>query len=162
FKDRANMKKLLVTIALGATIVATQAAAQDSAPPPPGVAPMAGGGRHHGGGWAQQDMTRAQAQQLADGMFQRFDLNHDGVVTRQEAEQARAQMGFGGERIEKMIDRAFGPAQSLTLQQFEAQSLARFDRDDLNHDGVVTAAERQQARAQLKAERAAGQNPGQQ
>ena len=159
------MRKLLVTIALGATIVATQAAAQDSAPPPPppGVAPMAGGeGRHHHGGWAQEDMTRAQAQQMADTMFQRFDLNHDGVVTRQEAEQARAQMGFGGDRVEKMIDRAFGTAQSLTLQQFEAQSLARFDRDDLNHDGVVTAAERQQARAQLKAERASGQNPGQQ
>lgn len=157
------MRKLLVTIALGATIVATQAAAQDaSPPPPPAAAPMAGGeGRHHGG-WDQQDMTRAQAQQMADSMFQRFDLNHDGVVTRQEAKQARAQMGFGGERVEKMIDRAFGSAQSLTLQQFEAQALARFDRDDLNHDGVLTAAERQQARAQQKAERAAGQNPGQQ
>ena len=52
-------------------------------------------------------------------------------------------------------------AQSITLQQAEAQALARFDRDDLNHDGVVTAAERQQARAALKAARAAGQNPGQ-
>jgi len=157
------MKKLLVTIALGAAIAATQAAAQDAPPPPPGDAPMAGDeGRHHHGGRAQEDMTRAQAQQMADGMFQRFDLNHDGVVTRQEAEQARAQMGFGGERVEKMIDRAFGSAQSLTLQQFEMQSLARFDRDDLNHDGLVTAAEREQARAQLKAERASGQNPGQQ
>jgi hypothetical protein len=137
------MKRLLVTIALGAVIVSTQAAAQDP-----------GGQR----GWAMRDQTRAQAQQMADGMFQRFDLNHDGVVTRQEAEQARAQMGFGGERVEKMIDRVFGTAQSLTLQQFEAQALARFDRDDLNHDGVVTAAERQQVRAELKAERA-GQAP---
>jgi len=138
------MKTLLVTIALGATMISTQALAQD-----------AGGGR--GGGWAQQDMTRAQAQQMADSMFQRFDLNHDGAVTRQEAEQARTQMGFGGDRVEKMIARTFGDAQSLTLQQFEAQSLARFDRDDLNHDGTVTAAERQQVRAQLKADR--GQSP---
>jgi hypothetical protein len=137
------MKTLLVTIALGATMISTQALAQD-----------AGGGR---GGWAQQDMTRAQAQQMADSMFQRFDLNHDGTVTRQEAEQARTQMGFGGDRVEKMIARTFGDAQSLTLQQFEAQSLARFDRDDLNHDGTVTAAERQQVRAQLKADR--GQSP---
>jgi hypothetical protein len=137
------MKTLLVTIALGATMISAQAPAQD-----------AGGGR---GGWAQQDMTRAQAQQMADGMFQRFDLNHDGTVTRQEAEQARTQMGFGGDHVEKMIARAFGDAQSLTLQQFEAQSLARFDRDDLNHDGTVTATERQQVRAQLKAER--GQSP---
>ena len=74
------MKTLLVTIALGATMISTQALAQD-----------AGGGR---GGWAQQDMTRAQAQQMADSMFQRFDLNHDGAVTRPEAEQARTQMGL--------------------------------------------------------------------
>jgi Spy/CpxP family protein refolding chaperone len=157
------MRKLLITIAFGATMVATQATAQEAAPPPPqGTAPVpVGEGRHHRGGWAQQDMTRAQAQQMADSMFQRFDLNHDGTVTRQEAQQAASQFGFGAERAERQIDRIFGDAQSLTLQQFEAQSLARFDRDDLNHDGVVTAAERQQERAQLKAERA-GQNPGQQ
>ena len=132
------MKTLLVSIALGATIISTQAIAQERR------------------GFMQQDMTRAQAQQMADSMFQRFDTNHDGVVTRDEAQQAAAQFGGRGQR---MIDRVFGAAQSLTLQQFEAQSLARFDRDDLNHDGVVTAAERQQARAALKAER--GQNPGQ-
>ena len=132
------MKTLLVTLALGATVVSTQALAQDQ-----------GGGRH--GGW-MQDQTRQQAQQQADMMFQRLDLNHDGVVTRQEAEQAASQSGRG-DHAERMIDRIFGTAQSLTLQQFEAQALARFDREDLNHDGVVTAAERQQFRAQLKAER---------
>ena len=132
------MKTLLVSIALGATIVSTQAIAQER------------------GGFMQQDMTRAQAQQMADTMFQRFDTNDDGVVTRDEAQQAAAQFGGRGQR---MIDRVFGTEQSLTLQQFEAQSLARFDRDDLNHDGIVTAAEREQARAALKAER--GQNPGQ-
>lgn len=131
------MKKILGAIALGATLVSAQAVAQE------------GGGRG-----MMQDMTRSQAQQMADSMFQRFDLNHDGIVTRQEAEQAAAQFG-GGHRGERMIDRLFGDAQSLTLQQAEAQALARFDRDDLNHDGIVTVAERQQARAQLKAERAA-------
>ena len=139
------MKTLLVTIALGAAMLSTQALAQE-----------AGG---QGGGWAMQDQTRAQAQQRADTMFQRFDVNHDGTVTRQEAEQAASQFGAGG-RAGKMIDRVFGDAQSLTLQQFEAQSLARFDRDDLNHDGTVTVAERQQVRAQLKAQRAAAQTPG--
>lgn len=136
------MKMLLATIALGATIASTQAAAQ------------------YGGGRMMQDQTREQAKQQADEMFQRFDLNHDGVVTRQEAEQAAAQFG-SGKRAEKMIDRMFGDAQSLTLQQAEAAALARFDRDDLNHDGVVTVAERQQARAALKAQRAAGQAPAQ-
>lgn len=133
------MKKLLITLAIGATIVSTAAAAQDQ-----------GGGR---GMW-MQDMTRAQAQQMADGMFQRFDANHDGTVTRKEAEAAMAQFG-GGERAERMLDRIFGTAQSVTLQQFEAQSLARFDAQDLNHDGTVTAAERQQARAQREATRPA-------
>jgi len=32
-------------------------------------------------------------------------------------------------------------------------ALARFDRQDLNHDGVVTADERQQARGQRRQER---------
>ena len=127
------MKTFLVTVALGAALASTAALAQKER-----------------GGW-MQDVTRAQAQQMADGMFQRFDLNHDGTVTRQEADQAGAQYG---ERAQRMIDRVFGTAQSLTLQQFEAQQLARFDRDDLNHDGTVTVAERQQARAALKAERA--------
>lgn len=136
------MKRLLVMIALGATIVSTQAIAQGE----PG-----GGGQV---GRMQQDMTREQAKQRADQMFQRFDLNHDGVVTREEAQQALAQFG-AGKRGERMIDRMFGDSQSMTLPQAEAQALARFDRDDLNHDGVVTAAERQQERAVLKAQRQA-------
>jgi Ca2+-binding EF-hand superfamily protein len=105
----------------------------------------------------QQDMTRQQAQQMADTMFQRFDLNHDGTVTREEAEQAASQFGGRGAR---MLDRVFGTAQSLTLQQFETQSLARFDTQDLNHDGTVTAAERQQAREQMRTQHSA-ENPGQ-
>ena len=130
------MNKILIPLAIGAIALSGTAVAQ-----------MRGG--------MMQDMTRAQAQQRADSMFQRFDTNHDGTITRQEAEQAAAQFGGRGQR---MVDRVFGDAQSLTLQQFEAQQLARFDRDDLNHDGTVTAAERQQVRAQLKAQRA-GQAP---
>ena len=132
------MKTLLASIALGATIISTQAFAQDG---------------HGGRGRYMQDMTRQQAQQMADDMFQRFDANHDGVLTREEAEQAAAQFGAGG-RAERMIDRIFGDAQSVTLQQAEVQALARFDRDDLNHDGTVTGDERKQARAALKAQRA--------
>ena len=134
------MKTLLAAAALGAAIVSTQAAARD-----------------HGASMAQ-DITRQQAQDIAETMFQRLDANHDGVVTRQEAEEAAARFG-GGERADRMIERMFAGAQSLTLQQAKTLALARFDRDDLNHDGIVTAAERQQARAALKAER--GQTPGQ-
>lgn len=131
------MNKLLIPLAIGAIALSGPAFAQ------------------MGGRGMMQDMTRAQAQQRADMMFQRFDLNHDGTITRQEAEQAAAQFG---ERGQRMVNRIFRDTQAITLQQFEAQQLAQFDRDDLNHDGVVTVAERQQVRAQLKAQRA-GQAP---
>ncbi|MFL6725558.1 MAG: hypothetical protein ACJ8FS_03460 [Sphingomicrobium sp.] len=140
------MKKLIVTIAFGAAAVSTPALAQ-------------------GGGFMQRDMTRQEAQQRADMMFQMLDANHDGTVTRAEAEQAAAQFaarsggdqgGRGGNRLERMINEAFGTSDSVTLQQFEAQSLTRFDAADLNHDGTVTAAERQQAR---DARQAQGQAP---
>jgi hypothetical protein len=139
------MKTLFVTAALGAAMVSVPALAQGQAP---------GGGR---GGFMQRDQTRAEAQQRAEMMFQMLDANHDGTVTRAEADQAAAQFAAarggdgaerGGGRIQRMIDQAFGTAQSVTLQQFDAQSLARFDASDLNHDGIVSVAERQQARQQ--------------
>lgn len=132
------MKTMLATIALGATIISTQAFAQD------------------GGRWADRNETRQDAVQQADRMFDRFDFNHSGVITREQAEQLVQQYG-AGKRARRMIDRMFGDSQSLTRQQVEAEALARFDRDDLNHDGVITPAER----AQAKAARSAGQNPGQ-
>jgi hypothetical protein len=106
------------------------------------------------GGWTQRDQTRAEAQQRAGMMFQRLDANHDGNVTKAEADQAFAQFqaarggdgGRGGGRTQRMIEQAFATSQSITLGQFEAQALARFDSQDLNHDGIVTSAEREQAR----------------
>ena len=135
------MKKVIFAIAFGAAVVSAPVLAQD-------------GGR---GGWGQRDQTRAEAQQRADMMFQMIDANKDGIVTKAEAETALAQFqaarggdngGRGGGRMHRMMDEAFGTAQSLTQAQFEAQALARFDAMDLNHDGTVTAAERQQLRAQ--------------
>lgn len=129
------MKSLLVSVALGAALVSTPLSAQ------------APGG---GGGFMQRDVTRQQAQQMADMMFQQLDTNHDGVLTRAEADEGAAQFSSprGGGRIQRMITQAFGDAQSVSLRQFEAQALARFDAQDLNHDGTVTAAERQQVRDQ--------------
>lgn len=140
------MKTVFVTIALGVSAISVPALAQ---------AP--GGGEH--GGWMQRDMTRAEAKQMADMMFQRLDANHDGTLTRAEADQAVAQFANsrGGARIQRMITQTFGDAQSVTLAQFEAQALARFDAMDLNHDGIVTAAEREQTREQ----RAQAQPPAQ-
>lgn len=139
------MKKLLVMAALGASLVSAPASAQ---------APEGGGG------FMQRDFTRQQAQQMADMMFQRLDANHDGTLTRAEADQGAAQFSSprGGGRIQRMIAQAFGNAQSITQQQFETQALSRFDAQDLNHDGTVTAAERQQVRDQRAQ---AGQTPAQ-
>jgi hypothetical protein len=137
-----GMKKWFLTIALGTAAISVPALAQQ------------------GGGFMQRDQTRAEAQQRADMMFQMMDTNKDGVVTKAEAEQVLAQFQSmrggdnggrgggrgGGGRMQRMIDEAFATSQSLTLQQFEAQALARFDAADLNHDGVVTAAEREQSR----------------
>ena len=80
-------------------------------------------------------------------MFQRLDTNRDGALTREEARMASQQMSSGGARVERLMARLFGDAQSLTQAQFEAQALARFDRNDLNHDGVLTLDERRQGRA---------------
>ena len=132
------MKKIAVIAAAAVAAVSTQVRAQDQAPP-------------QRGGWMQADMTRQQAQQMADRLFQQLDLNHDGTLTREEANQARSAVsgggGAGGDRATRMIARVFGDAPSIAQAQFQAQALARFDRQDLNHDGTVTVAERQQARA---------------
>ncbi len=135
------MKKMIIALAVGVAAVST-----------PILAQAPGGHR----GWGGGDQTREQAKQRADMIFQMIDSNRDGVVTREEAQQALAQFqasrgnseggSRGGGMMQRMIDQMFANSPSLTLQQFEAQALARFDAQDLNHDGIVTAEERRQAR----------------
>ena len=140
------MSKLIVFAATAAFALSAPAIAQDSAAP-----------KGERGAWMQRDVTRQQAQQMAQAMFQRFDANHDGVLTRQEADQALAQAGGsgdgdrGGGRATRMMARLFGDQQSITLAQAQAQALARFDAQDANHDGIVSSAEREQARAARRA-----------
>ena len=157
------MTRYLFIAAAAAAVAAfgSQAQAQDQAPAPAQAAPQSG----LRGNWLQADMTRQQAQQRADRLFQRFDLNHDGIVTREEAKQAGGPLmaeraasgkdgapGLGGHTL-RFLERTFAGAQSVTEQQFEQAMLAHFDQMDLNHDGVVTADERQQARGQRRQER---------
>ncbi len=138
------MTRVFLTIALGAAAIASSAVAQ----------------MPKGGAGVQADVTRAQVQQQAMTMFVRLDLNHDGTLTRAEAEKVVAQIGAqrganggqGGNRVERMIMQTLGGAPSITRAQFIAQALARFDAIDLNHDGVLSAAERQQARAARSAQ----------
>ncbi len=134
------MKGLFLAIIIGGCVISAPVLSQGS-----------------NGSFMQRDETRAEALKRADMLFQMLDANHDGNVTREEAEAAAARFAAShgsdsgpraGGRLQRIIDEMFGTSQSLTLQQFEAQALARFDALDLNHDGVVTAAERQQAREQ--------------
>jgi hypothetical protein len=160
------MKKISIVAGLAALAVSGTAVAQTQ------------GGFQRGdrGG----DITRQQALERADQMFQRLDLNRDGQVTREEAQQAREQMRVqmgerraqrGGEQnAERTAKRAewaakrgeragqrgqrgegmFGANGVITQAEFRQRALERFDRMDLDRNGVVTAAERQQARAQMK------------
>jgi Ca2+-binding EF-hand superfamily protein len=145
------MKKVIFALAAAAAATSMPAIAQD-----------AGG---NGGRFAQRDQTRAEAQQRADTMFQMLDANKDATVTKAEADAALAQFqsaqgdagGHGAGRMQRMLDQAFATIPSLTLKQFETQLLARFDAMDLDHNGTVTAAERQQLREQRQAAR--GQVP---
>jgi hypothetical protein len=139
------MKKLSLMIALGATIVSTQSSAQ-----------ALGGGQ-------QPDLTRQQARDRADQLFTMFDRNHDGVITPDEAQQVGEKLmlqravtgkdvapGIGGHTLQFMEQR-FADKPSVTKPEFEQAMLAHFDQMDLNHDGILTAAEREQAHAQVAA-----------
>ena len=99
-------------------------------------------------------MTRAQALKRADQLFAQFDLNHDGHVTREEAELLGSKLqlirastgrdgapGIGGHTL-RFLRHRFEGLESVTKPQFEAALLAHFDQMDTNHDGVLTAAER--------------------
>lgn len=140
------MKKIGIAAGVAALAFSTMSAAQPGGP-----------ARGDRGG----DITRAEAAQRADERFARLDLNKDGRVTREEMQQARQQMRAqrGEQRAEqggpggaKRGDRA-GPGGEqgfVTQAQFRERALQRFDRMDLNRDGVATAAERRQAHAQLR------------
>lgn len=103
-------------------------------------------------------ITRDQALKRADALFLLLDLNHDGVVTRDEAIQATSQLkaeakatgrdvapGIGGHTA-RFLARRFAGAESIDRQQFEQAMLAHFDHLDLNHDGVLSTDEREQAK----------------
>lgn len=121
-------------------------------------------------GRATPEEARQAAQQRraerAGRMFERLDLDRDGSITRAEFDQARTQMreqraerrenrgrsGMRGMRHRgagmhgNRAARLFGEQGFITREQMRERATARFDRLDADHDGTLTAAERQQAR----------------
>ena len=121
------------------------------------------------------DVTRQQAIAHVDEMFARLDANRDGNISREEFAEAHAghdgpeghgpgmemgppppggpdgpggrmhgMRGMGGMRA------MFGDQGFVTLEQMRAHALARFDRADANHDGILTADERQAAHGRMR------------
>lgn len=120
-------------------------------------------------------------------MFDHLDINHDGNITREEFAHAHARHGGpdggpgpngppaggpgapgapgaagpggpGGPGMRGM--RMFGEQGFITQAQFRERALARFDRADADHNGIVTVAERQAARGMMRGRMGGEPRPG--
>jgi Ca2+-binding EF-hand superfamily protein len=136
----------------------------------------------NGDGRFTPDEARARGEQRREQrmtrLFDRLDADRNGSITRAEMAQAHANrrgpggpgaegrrghggpgmrhrgMRHGGPGMRGMRgQRMFGEQGFVTREQFRERALARFDRADADHDGNVTAAERQAMRGQRRQHR---------
>ena len=135
--------------------------------------------------WTRLDVNKDGVLNAADReakmmqVFDAFDANHDGNVSRAEfAEHSKAMMdgkammdskdrdgaegpghgkgmmmgmGHGGPMMHKMAEMAdTNHDQSISRAEFDAAAKARFDKGDTNHDGKLTPQERRAAWAGMR------------
>ena len=150
---------------------------------------LAAGQPHEMGDHPMGDMTRAQAIAMANGHFDRIDVNKDGKIDRADREAMHARMAAemfdradanhdgmisrdewnaGAAKLADMREHG-GPGmrgrpmmrhmammadsdgdRAITREEFQKRALEHFDRADANHDGTISAAEREQAHAAMR------------
>lgn len=96
---------------------------------------------------------------MAAEMFDRTDANHDGMISRDEWNAGAAKMaamhGGSGMRGRPMMRHMGMMAdadgdRAISRDEFQKRALEHFDRVDANHDGTISAAEREQAHAAMR------------
>jgi Ca2+-binding EF-hand superfamily protein len=102
------------------------------------------------------DREAMHAKMAAD-MFDRTDANHDGTISRDEwnagAAKLAAMHGRGRPMMRHMAMMADADAdgdRAISRDEFQKRALKHFDRADANHDGTISAAEREQAHAAMR------------
>ena len=99
-------------------------------------------------GW----VDKAEWKAGQEARFKELDTNKDGVLSREEFMAAAPQTAGtpNGAALVSQLDK--NKDGKVTADEFRAPILARFDKMDTNHDGVLSATERQAAQAQAQAQ----------
>jgi hypothetical protein len=107
-------------------------------------------------GQPEGDLRRADVQTRLTERLGQVDINHDGTITQSEINtvvqmmQANGAPAQASERVQAMFARSAQNGQISVADTVQRQ-LAAFDLADVNHDGIMSAAERQAAVAAASA-----------
>jgi Ca2+-binding EF-hand superfamily protein len=133
---------------------------------------------NHDGKLSPEDRDLARTERR-DVLFSKLDSNKDGSISKAEFSSARrdGQPGRSGQqqadddkgdarfshanwRPRPMHGMMPGGAQEpISKADFVAKGLARFDKVDTDHDGIISPAERDAARTQMRDDRGRNQKP---
>lgn len=114
-------------------------------------------------GKLDQSDREAMRAKMAAEMFDRADANHDGMISRDEWNAGAAKLaqmhergpmgglGMGRPMMRHMAMMADADGdKTITRNEFVKRAAEHFDRADANHDGKISAAEREQAHAAMR------------